>query len=274
MRRENAVIPGGPFMKKTDIHATHRELEILEALRSLGGSARTSALAQALSVSEETVRRTVRALTTSGLVQRVHGGVYLRNSDAVAPVTSRLGKQSAEKARIAATAAGFVADGACVFLDVGSTTAYVADRLRDHSDLTVVTNALHAAQALMGRNRNRVFLAGGQLGEIESGTFGPDAMAFIDRFSIEVAILSVDGIDADSGFLLAGSAEADLARAVIARSRRKIVVADHSKFGQGAPMVICPPEQIDMIVTDRPLKPLFQNRVEAWECEVVTAPAE
>ena len=33
--------------KPTDTHTTHREVELLDTLRSLGGSARTAALAEA-----------------------------------------------------------------------------------------------------------------------------------------------------------------------------------------------------------------------------------
>ena len=66
--------------KKAEKHANHREVELMDTLRGFGGSARTSNLAGALNVSEETVRRTVKALAKSGLVQRGHGGVYLTNA--------------------------------------------------------------------------------------------------------------------------------------------------------------------------------------------------
>jgi len=259
--------------KLSEPHATHREVELLDVLRGLGGSARTGALAEALTVSEETVRRTVKALAKAGLVQRVHGGVFLTNKDALSPVASRLGKHRDEKDRIALTVAKLIPNGACVFLDVGSTTAFVAKRLKDHRDLNVVTNAIAAAQRLVGRNGTRVYLAGGELREVEAGTFGAETLGFIDRFSIDVAILSVDAIDATNGFLLAGSAEADLARAVAARARRRIVVADNSKFGQSAPHVACTPGSVDMLVTDRPLQPVFEQRLAQWQIETVIAGA-
>ena len=257
--------------KPNDTHATHRELELLDTLRSLGGSARTASLAEALDVSEETVRRTVKALASADLVQRVHGGVYLTNLDAYSPVTSRLGKHSEEKSRVAAATARLIPNGSSIFLDVGSTTAFVAEKLKNHRNMTVITNGLHPAQTLLGQNHNQVFLAGGTLQQAELGTFGPDAIEFVRRFSIDTAILSVDGIDTQSGFLLAGAAEADLARAVVSRAKRCVVVVDHSKFGQTAPMVICPPEQIDIVVTDRVLKPVFQRLMSEWEIEIVVA---
>ena len=133
--------------KSGEPHATHREVELLDTLRALGGSARTVALAEALNVSEETIRRTVKALAKADLVQRVHGGVYLTSKDAFSPVATRLARRSKEKTRIAQAAAALVPNGSCVFLDVGSTSAFVAERLKDHRDLTIVTNAVTAARS-------------------------------------------------------------------------------------------------------------------------------
>jgi DeoR family glycerol-3-phosphate regulon repressor len=262
------------MVKIAEPHSTHREVELLETLRSLGGSSRTAALAEALGVSEETIRRTVKALAKSGLLQRVHGGVYLTNKDALSPFAARLGKHAEEKSRIATQAAAMIPNSSSVFLDVGSTTAFVAERLKDHRDLTVITNALTPAQALVGRNGNRVYLVGGELREVESGAFGISTVSYVSQFHIDTAVLSVDGIDASSGFLLAGAAEADLARAVVARAKRRIVVADHSKFGQPAPFVACPAESIDVLVTDKAPRQVFEKRLAEWEIELVVAGAK
>ena len=167
-----------------------------------------------------------------------------------------------------------IPNGSSVFLDVGSTTAFVAERLKDHRDLTVITNALTPAQALVGRNGNRVYLVGGELREVESGAFGISTVSYVSQFHIDTAVLSVDGIDASSGFLLAGAAEADLARAVVARAKRRIVVADHSKFGQPAPFVACPAESIDVLVTDKAPRQVFEKLLAEWEIELVVAGAK
>ena len=255
----------------TEQHATHREVELLEILRGLGGSARTVALAEALDVSEETVRRTVKALAKAGLVQRVHGGVYLTNKDAQTPVASRLGKQSSEKAQIARKAAKLIPDGACVFLDVGSTTAYVAEALQSHKDLTVVTNALTPTMSLIGRNGNRVFVAGGEARDVELGTFGAATLQFLEKFNVDIAVLSVDGIDPNTGFLLANFEEAEVSRLMTRQSRRCVMVVDNSKFGQTAAHVAASPQDIDVLITDKPLRPVFHEAMAGWDIEVKIA---
>lgn len=252
-------------------HSTHREVELLDALRAHGGSARTTKLAESLDVSEETVRRTVKALAKAGMVQRVHGGVYLSNSEALSPVGSRLGKRTEEKRNIAKKTAALIPNESAVFLDVGSTTAFVAEILADdHKGLTVVTNGVHAAQALVGKNSNTVHLAGGELMSVAGGTFGQETIAFVDRFNIDVAVFSIDGFDPGSGFLLAASDEADLARHVASRAKRIIVVCDHAKFGQSAPIIAFEPPHVTTVVTDKPVPRHIANVLNGWDIELIT----
>lgn len=251
--------------------SNHREVELLEALRRLGGSARNSNLADLLGVSEETIRRTTKALARADLVRRVHGGAYLPDARADDGVFSRLGQRPTEKTQIGRETARLIPDGACVFLDVGSTTAFVAHALRKHQNLFVVTNSLNAAQTLAKRRGNRVFLAGGELRDAEWGTFGSEAEAYVRDYRFDVAVLSVDGIEAGGGFLLSVPAEAALARAVMARSGRTIVVADHQKFGQKAPLVMCAGQGVDIVVTDRPLTAAYKQQFNDWQVDAVIA---
>ena len=75
-----------------------------------------------------------------------------------------------------------------LFLDIGSTTAYIADALRGHRKLVVVTNSVYVAYRLSMRNENRVFVAGGELRSEDGGVFGADAMAFVANFRTDFAI--------------------------------------------------------------------------------------
>ena len=252
----------------------HREVEVLEALRRMGGSARNSNIADLLGVSEETIRRTTKALAKADLVRRVHGGAYLPDVRAEAGVFSRLGQRQDEKSQIGRATARLIPNGACIFLDVGSTTAYVAHALRKHKNLFVVTNSLTAAQMFARRRGNRVCLAGGELQDAEWGTFGAEAERYVKNFRFDYAVFSVDGIDEKTGFLLSGLAEAALARAVMSRSACTIVAADHLKFENTAPNVMCAGRDVDVLVTDRRLTPARQRGIDAWQIKVTAAEAE
>ena len=140
-------------------------------------------------------------------------------------------------------------------LDVGSTTAYVARALRQKRDLLVVTNSLPVAQALVGQNGNRVFMAGGELRSHDGGAFGPDARAFVRQFRVQHAILSVAGVDATAGFLLQDLPEADFSRTIIGCASEVIVAADASKFNHPAPIRIAAADAFHRFVTDAPPPP-------------------
>lgn len=254
---------------QTPARTNHREVEVLDALRQLGGAARNSNLAELLGVSEETIRRTTKSLAKADLVRRVHGGAYLPDSGE--GVFSRLGLRQGEKGRIGAAAVALIPDGACVFLDVGSTTTFVAQALNARRGLDVVTNSLNAAQALAEHDGNRVFMAGGQLRRAEWGLFGMETIEFVQSFNIDVAIMSVDAIDARLGFLLTGPEERALARAVVSRASQVIVVADHQKFGQHAPLVACPPSRVDVVVTDQQLSPEMAESFANWGISALDA---
>lgn len=230
---------------------TQRERAILEHL-TREGVARIDDLARRLSVSAETVRRSVKRLERLGSVTRMHGGVQLRDGLAEPSLALRLGVNPDRKRRIAQRMAGLIDNGSSLFLDVGSTTAYVAQALRDHRELFVVTNSLTVAQTLTGRGGNRVFLAGGELRPHDGGVFGAEAVAFARRFRVRHAILTATALDAGAGFMLNDQQEAEFSRAIIDCADQATIVADSTKFDAYAPMRIAPPSAFARLVTDAP----------------------
>ncbi|NKN35622.1 DeoR/GlpR transcriptional regulator [Agrobacterium sp. a22-2] len=231
--------------------SNHREREILEELRLAGGSGRIQFLAERLAVSEETIRRNIRTLEANGLVTKVHGGVHIKDSGNEPPLHFRMGENPEAKRSIAAAVASRIADGDTLFLDIGSTTAFIAVALQKHQNLFVVTNSLAVAQTLATRNGNRVFFAGGELRPHDGGAFGLEAITFVRRFQVRYAILSVTAIDAAHGFMLQDMDEADFSREAAKQAECRMIVADTGKFGRRAPIIIDAPSTYDMLVTDR-----------------------
>ena len=238
-----------PHVKAKTVSQTHRERLILEYLNSVG-AARIADLAERLEVSEETIRRSLKRMEAVGRVTRVHGGVHLRDWSTEPSFALRIGLNPDRKRAIAARVAGLIENGASLFLDVGSTTAFVAQALREHRELLVVTNSLAVAHVLAGRGGNRVFMAGGELRPHDGGAFGAEALAFVRQFRVKHAVLSAAAVDAKSGFMLQDLREAEFSRAIIECAEDAIIAADASKFGRTAPIRITGPEAIHRLVTD------------------------
>ncbi len=239
-------------MPKTSAITNQREQEILHEIRLAGGSCRIGFLAKKLKVSDETIRRNIKSLESSALVKKVHGGVSLIGEVSVIepPFQSRMENHADEKKHLAAQVAGMIENGDSVFMDVGSTTAYVAQALQNHQNLYVVTNSIAVAHILTSRNNNRVFMAGGELRAHDGGAFGHDALSFVRRFTVRYAILSMGAISAKGGFMVHDLEEADIACDIVERAQMSIAVVDSSKFGKRCPISLRKVKDIDMLVTD------------------------
>lgn len=262
------------FQKKMQLEtipSNHREQEILRELRLAGGSCRIGFLAERLAVSVETIRRNIKMLERNGLVRKVHGGVMLAEAMILTeqPFVARMEKNAGTKQLLAARVAEMIEDGDSLFLDIGTTTSYVAQALRNHRNLYVVTNSVAVANTLATRNNNRVFQAGGELRAHDGGSFGADAIQFICRFNLQFAVLSVGAINAEAGFMLHDIQEADLSREAAKRAQTCVVVADNEKLGRRAPIVVQDPTQFDILVTDKTPEPTIAQMLAENEISIV-----
>lgn len=226
-----------------------RDRALLDLLGQTG-TARVEAIARKLDVTEETIRRSAKRLEAQGLITKTHGALHLREVGSEPNFSQRMQLHATAKRRIARMVASLIPDGASLFLDVGSTTAYVAAALQIRRDLMVVTNSLAVASALTGRNGNRVFMAGGELRAHDGGAFGADAQAFMGQFHLQHAILSTTAIDAKAGFMLQDLREAELSRTLIAHAEETTIAADSSKFAGKATIQLAEPGTIHRLVSD------------------------
>ena len=246
-----------------------REEEILNELKKAGGSCRVSFLAETLDVTNETIRRNIRTLEQRNIVRKVHGGVHLVEDISEATFESRISTHADVKARLASAVAETISDGDSVFLDIGSTTAYVAMALKQRSNLFVVTNSAFVASALATRHGHRVFLAGGELRAHDGGAFGAEALDLIGRLNVQFAIFSVGAVNAETGFMLHDLEEANIARVAARNAQVNIVVADNDKFGKRAPVALGPSPGFDVFYTDmQPPAPIVAM-LEAREVDLV-----
>lgn len=254
-----------------ETRVNHRQRAILTELHQSGGSMRIHALAEALQVTEETVRRNLKVLADDGVVERMHGGVRLVDDSAEADFNARYRENPVAKQRIAQHVASMLPNDVSLFLDIGSTTAHIADALRDHRRLVVVTNSVYVAFRLATRNENRVFLAGGELRGHDGGAFGADAMEFAANFNTDYAVLSSAGIS-EKGFFLYDLEEARFSRLIMRQASTRIIAADSSKFGRVAPVDIGHPEHVDYLICDKePPKAIVSAALGDWGTEIQIA---
>ena len=229
-----------------------RQTKIVDIVRQ-NERAGVDALAEALDISRETIRRDLTELARAGKIVKYHGGAMLPSVRGEGPFQQRMVENAAAKARIAAAAITLFQPGQTLFIDTGSTTLYFAERLAELSDLTIVTNSAEIARTMgRSRGRNRVFLLGGEYSADNQETVGTLAVAQIRSFRAHHVVLTVGGLDNRTGVMDYNIEEAQVAKAMIDQADRLTVLADTTKFNRIASFEVCRLETITCLVCDHP----------------------
>ncbi len=246
------------------------------------GSVSIGDISDALSVSTATVRRDLNTLAEQRLVTRTHGGASALGSGYELPLQYKIARQAEAKVAIARAAAALVGPGDSVGLNGGTTTTEVArelgrsERLRSVGGapgVTIVTNALNIAYELSVREHVKIVVTGGVPRRQSYELVGPLVAASLRDFTIDTAVLGVDGLSADFGATTMHEGEADASREIAAVARRVVIVADATKLGRSTFARICPLARIDVLVTDQPVSSEFSAELVAAGVELVVASA-
>lgn len=226
-----------------------RQKAIIGVLRD-AGSASITDLATLLEVSHMTVRRDIHALEQAGRVTSVTGGVTL--PERLAFDQSHAAKtelRPAEKRAIAEEAVAMVRDGDLVFLDAGTTTLAIAERLADRVGLTFVTNDLAIAVLLSERSTCELYVAAGAVDRANLSTEGDMVAAAIAEFNIDIAFLSTPAFDLRGASVPSGPKKV-VKQALAAHATRTILVTDSTKYGRVAALRTVALSELDALITD------------------------
>lgn len=244
-----------------------RHAAILAAL-GREGRVGVAALAEALDVSAETIRRDLVALDATGRLRRVHGGAVEFRPDEEQPLMVRSRIRPREKAQVAAVARGLVRDGMSIFIDTGSTPLAFARTLADARDLALVTNSLDIAHLLAGAPGVRVKVTPGWVRANDYALVGGDTVAFVRRFVFDIAFMGIAACDAQYGWMDYADEESELRRTVIEQTRRAVLLVDDSKFGRHASIRTFDLTTPLTVVTNRPVAAPFAEVFERAGVEV------
>lgn len=252
-----------------------RRTQILELLQAKGG-ARLIELSESLTVSEMTVRRDLDILEKEGLIERVHGGAVLAQRGVEEPGFDKKAlREQAEKSAIAQYAAQLVKPGSAIALSAGTTTCTLARHICRTEGVTVVTNSMNVWHELQqdGRKAASVILTGGEFRTPSDALVGPTADAAIRSLYFDTLFLGVHGIDPVAGLTTPNVSEAETNRTFIARCRKLVVLADHTKWRTTALCTMASLSDVDVLITDDNIAPDAQRQLENHVKELVVVPA-
>lgn len=249
-----SAAPDGPqsdTRKSRALFAEERQ-QAIEALLREAGRVEVAALAARYEVSEDSIRRDLRALAQRGLVQKTHGGAVALNLSAM-PMSQRGAVKLSVKRGIGRAAAARVQAHQTLFIDSGSTAFALAQALCAEGSarpLTVVTASLDVAQLLGADMRVALVMAGGEWSHDTRAFSGPQAEAVFRAMRADWAFIGACALHPVLGLSASHAGDAALKRTMLSGAAERVLLADASKFGLVQPHAVASLEQVDRVITD------------------------
>ena len=241
--------------------------EAIARLVAEGGRVSVRDLVERFGVTQDCIRKDLRALEAAGACRRVHGGAVRAGSLPETEVQARKREDAGVKRALAARAYELVPDGGCIYLDISTTNLALAEQLRDGSKAcTVVTNLIEALGVLAANPRVTAIGTGGTV-DAETGAFcGGAALAVVARYRFDCCFVGALGIELAGGGAAEGAAasgalagaamtlsedDAAIKRAAIENSDRAYLVTAAGKFGKRGRVRYAELSEFDQVITDR-----------------------
>jgi DeoR/GlpR family transcriptional regulator of sugar metabolism len=243
-----------------------RKKEIVDLLVSQE-SMSVADLVQSLSVSEVTVRRTVRTMEKEGKIIRTHGGVKLYRKTIDYFFDKKFLLNVEKKKKIGERASELVGPNEVLLLDSGTTVLHLAQAIAYKIEggrlagLSVITNSLAVAEVL--GDLCKVVLLGGQVRLFRRDVTGLVLEKNIRMFRAHKAFIGTDGVTAKDGLMTTDELTSKVDEEMIRRSEQVILLADSSKFDNPSFVSYAGLKDIDVIISDEGLKPEQRREYES-----------
>ena len=183
-----------------------------------------------LETSESTVRRDLDELEAENKLRRVHGGAELPHSlQEEETIQEKSVKNLQEKKLLAQKAASLIKEQDVIFIDAGTTTAFLIHELVN-KNVTVVTNSIHHAAQLVEKQIPTV-MVGGSVKMATDASIGGVALNQINQLHFDRAFIGMNGVD-DGYYTTPDMEEGAVKRAILENAKQTYVWWIRQKIGQ------------------------------------------
>ena len=264
------------------MHLAERERVILGCLGERG-FVTMQQLGGLVQASIATIRRDLNRLTEAGIVTRIHGGAKLVTNSYRNDIEKQgehpnnfgllfvesLNRNRNEKELIGRAAARLCSPREAVMIAGGSTTLQMSPHLAGMG-LQVLTNSLHIANELLPQSGTRVLIPGGQVFPEQHVVLpfaGEDGMSGFraPKLFMGASAIGLDAVMQPNVMLVAAE------RRFVDRAKQIIVLADSSKFEVPSGHVVCPLQEVDVLVTDPGISSAHSRMLESAGVQIIIA---
>lgn len=201
-------------------------------------------------VSMNTIRSDVSHLVESGVVEKVYGGIRLRENKDTPLFTNRSSQFIEAKKRIACAAERLIEDGDVIYIDSGTTTMHILDYLDPSKQISLVTPSIPVIESASKMENVDLFILPGKYDRRTNSILDGSTAEYLAHYQhtkcfMGVTYLSPNGTLGVSSYLIY-----ELKRTALAKSQSAFLLADSSKYGNLGLLSYGTISQMNMILTD------------------------
>lgn len=238
------------------------------------GRVTVSDLCQRFSISVATARSDLDHLEKLGTIKRTHGGALAVNHDEQPlPFSTRQKYYGSEKKAIGKAAVGLIKDGEVVFIDGGTTAAQMRLFLAEKQKLTIITPSIEIAYWLSCTPSINVYIVNGFLNRDSLSSVGAPSEEAIARMNITRAFCGAAGFTLQDGLTDRDMGFVEQKRVICKLARKVVGLVDHTKIGVISLASFAGLEEIETLVTDRPLPKDMLTALQERGIQVIVARA-
>ncbi|QIL91254.1 DeoR family transcriptional regulator [Microbulbifer sp. SH-1] len=237
---------------------------LTEELNSSEATIRRDLLKMSEQQQIEKIRGGARSLHTKGSIHRPHisGDAFLVSKE----------KQSDAKRLIAKRAVEHCEDGESIIINGGSSTFMMGEFLAQR-ELSILTNSFVLAQELIENSSNQVTLPGGEVYRRQGIILSAYEQDAIQHYSASKMFMSTSGI-VEMGVTESDPLLITAEQKLLRQAEQLIILADSSKLDKRSKFILCPLDQVDLLITDSKADPAIIKKLEkrGVNVEVVELP--
>ncbi|MEM6985664.1 MAG: DeoR/GlpR family DNA-binding transcription regulator, partial [Pseudomonadota bacterium] len=255
------------------MHELERQTIILSAVQDKP-VATVSELVALTGASEATIRRDIAALHVAKKLRRVRGGAEAllpptQSALAGRPFSVNKTMHVLEKRAIAREAAALCHDGDDVIINGGTSTYEMVHQLT-HKRMHICTNSFPIAEYLLHHSKNQLTLPGGTIYREQNIILSPYENDVTRNFCATRMFMGAHSIGR-LGLMESDPLVIQSEQKLLGQADELVVLADASKFKRRSPLLICPLERIDILITDNRIEDASVQLLESAGVNVIVA---
>ncbi|WP_010140962.1 DeoR/GlpR family DNA-binding transcription regulator [Oceanicola sp. S124] len=226
--------------------------------------------------SEATVRRDIAALHVAKKLRRVRGGAEALAPNqfpglAGRPFSVNQTLHARQKQAIARAAVELCDEGDAIIINGGTTTFQMVHPLATRR-CQVFTNSFPIAEHLLKHSKNSVLISGGVIYREQNIVLSPFENDVTRNFCARRLFMGAQGVG-PLGVMEADPLIIQAEQKLIGQADELVLLVDSSKFESRSSLVLCPLEEIDVLITDEGISDRAAAMVEGADIKLIVAPS-